>query len=59
MTRAPLVEEEKAVFLVVLREPLKILCTVLDFRTSMIDQVIDHVLEMGKNNTWMSMGALQ
>ena len=59
LTRAPSEDEAKAIFLAALQEPLQTMCVVLDFRTSIIDQVIDHVLEMDKNNTLMSMGALQ
>ena len=59
LTRAPLEEEVKGVFLAVLQEPVQTMCAVQDFRTSTIDQVIDHILEMDKNSTWMSMGTLQ
>ena len=59
LTRAPLEDEAKAVFLAALREPLRTMCAVLDFRTSTMDQVIDRVLEIDKNSSLMSMGALQ
>ena len=41
LSRAPPEEETKAIFLAALREPLRTVCTVIDFRTSTIDQVID------------------
>ena len=44
LTRAPPEDESKAVFLAALREPLRTMCGVLDFRTSTMDQVIDRVL---------------
>ena len=58
LTRAPPEDEAKAMFLAGLREPLRTMCGVLDYRTSSMDQVIDRVLEMDKNNSFMSLGAL-
>ena len=58
LKRAPPEDEAKAVFLAALREPLRTMCGVLDFRTSTVDQVIDRVLEMEKNNSFMSLGML-
>ena len=59
LTRAPPEDDAKAVFLAALREPLRAMCGILDFRTSTIDQVIDRVLEMDKTSSFLSMGALQ
>mgnify|MGYP000597861148 CR=1 FL=1 len=59
LTSAPLEDEAKAVYLAALRESLRTMCVVLDFRTNTIDQVVDQVLEMDKNSSLMSMGALQ
>ena len=59
LTSAPLEDEAKAVYLAALRESLRTMCVVVDFRTNTIDQVVDRVLEKDKNNTLMSMGALQ
>ena len=55
LTQAPPEDEAKAVFLVALREPLRTMCGLLDFRTSTVDQVIDRVLEMDKNSSFMSL----
>ena len=41
-----------------LREPLRTMCVVLDFRNNTMDQVIDRVLEMDKHSSFMSLGAL-
>ena len=60
LTRAPPEEEEvKTVFLATLQERLRKMCAIIDFRTSTIDQVIDRVMEMDKNSSWLTMGALQ
>ena len=59
LSRAPPEEETKAIFLAALREPLRTVCTVIEFRTSTIDQVIDQVREMEKSNSWLAMEALQ
>ena len=58
LTRAPPEDEAKAVFLAALREPLRTMCGVLDFRMSTMDQVIDRVLEMDKHSSFMSLGVL-
>ena len=57
LTKAPPEDEAKAVFLAALREPLRTMCGVVDFRTSTV-QVIDRVLEMDKNSSFMSLGML-
>ena len=59
LTRAPPKAEVKAVFLAALREPLRTMCAVIDFRTNTIDQVIDQVMDMDKNSSWRTMGALR
>ena len=59
LTRAPPEDEAKAVFLAALREPLRTMCVVLDFRNNTMDQVIDRVLDMDKPNSLMLIGALQ
>ena len=59
LTRTPPEEETRAIFLAALREPLRTVCTVIDFRTSTIDQVIDRVREMEKTSSWLTLGALQ
>ena len=59
LSRAPPEEETKAIFLAALREPLRTVCTVIDFRTSTVDQVIDRVREMEKSSSWLALGALQ
>ena len=59
LTRAPPEDEAKVVFLAVLQEPFRTMCVVLDIQTSTMDQVIDRVLEMDKQRSWMLMGALQ
>ena len=59
LSRAPPEAETKAIFLAALREPLRTVCTVIEFRTSTIDQVIDQVREMEKSNSWLAMEALQ
>ena len=59
LTRASSEEEAKAIFLATLREPLRIVCAVIDFKTSMIDQVIDRVMDMEKTSSSLTMGALQ
>ena len=58
LTREPPKDEAKAVFLAALREPLRAMCGVLDFRTSTMDQVIDRVLEIDKHSSLMSLGVL-
>ena len=58
LTRAPPEDEAKTVFLAALREPLRTMCGVVDFRTSTVDHVIDRVLEMDKNSSFMSLGVL-
>ena len=59
LTRAPPEAEAKAIFLAILPEPLGIVCAVIDFQTSMIDQVIDRVMDMEKTSSWLTMVALQ
>ena len=59
LTRAPPEEEAKTIILASLREPLRTVCAVIDFQTSTIDQVIAWVMEMDKNSSWLTMGALQ
>ena len=59
LTRAPPEDEAKAVFFAALWEHLRTMCTILDFGTSTMDQVIDRVLEMDKHNIVMFMGSLQ
>ena len=59
LSRAPPEAEAKAIFLAALREPLRTVCAVIDFRTSTIDQVIERVREMEKTSSWLTMGALQ
>ena len=58
LTRASPKEEAKAIFLAALREPLRTVCAVIDFRTSTINQVIDRVMDMEKTSLWLTMGAL-
>ena len=53
LTRAPLEDEAKVMFLAALREPLRRMCGVLDFRTSTMDHVIDRVLEIDKHSSFM------
>ena len=57
-TREPPEDEVKAVFFAAFREPLRIMCGFLDFRTNTVDQVIDRVLEMDKSSSFMSLGML-
>ena len=59
LSRAPPEEETKAIFLAALGELLCTVCTVIDFRTSTVDQVIDRVREMEKSSSWLALGALQ
>ena len=59
LSRAPPEAETKAIFLAALWEPLHTMCTVIDFRTSTVDKVIDRVREMEKSSSWLAMGALQ
>ena len=59
LTWAPPEAEVKAIFLVALPERLCTVCAVIDFRTSMIDQVIDRVIDMEKTSSSLTMGALQ
>ena len=46
LTKAPLEDKAKVVFLAALWEPLRTMIAMLDFRTNTIDQVIDRVLEI-------------
>ena len=50
-SRAPPKAETKVIFLAALGEPLRMVCTVIDFHTSTIDQVIDRVREMKKSSS--------
>ena len=59
LTRVPLEGEAKAIFLAALWEPLCTMCTVIDFQTNTIDQVIDRVMDMEKTSSSLTMGALQ
>ena len=58
LTRAPSEEEAKTVLLAALREHLRAMCGVLEFRMSTMEQVIDRVLEMDKHSSFMSLGVL-
>ena len=59
LTRAPPKEEVNAIFLAALREPLRTMYTIIDFRTSIKVQVIGWVMEMDKKSSWPTTGALQ
>ena len=61
LTRAPPEDEVKAIFLAALQEPVQTMLAVLDFRTSIVDDVIEQVLEMDRaqNNNYMAMRALK
>ena len=59
LSRAPPEAETIAIFLTTLREPLRMVCTVIDFCTSTVDQVIDQVREKEKSSSSLTMGTLQ